>query len=762
MGMQKSDELKEVIQVVYQQFVHLNINIGHTGFVMDYKARDDYNIWVADKHGAPSQVTIPYFDSLYYNRFNEAKEKGEDFFATNLSYEEKNKFYRKLFEYVPGLTEEAKEFYFSCPGLAASTVLLENICLYIENFSGIPYSDEVNATLMRFGKVFQQTYTRFLDLQKAEAQAREAKIETSLERIRARGLAMHRSEELVDASTVLFNELKALGIETIRTGIGIVDSLNESIEVWSSELVNKKEYKILGVVPAKANLFFKGYYNAWKTKQPSFSMHFAGQEVKDFYTTISAYLSYPDRESFNPSESISVFFFPEGSLNVVSQNLLTVDKCHLMTRFARVFGLIYTRFLDLKQAEAQAGEAQIEVALERVRSRTLAMHKSDELAETATVLFQQLIQLGIEPNRLYITLIHDGVHQAEFWITGEDGSKVSSAFFTDLNATPTFLKMFEGWQQQKKSIIIDMHGQELREYLQYLSKLNVPFKSSLLQTRRVQHIAYFAKGFIGMASPEPQPIGTIHLLERFAAVFNLTYTRFNDLQIAEANAKNAQVEEQKLREEKKRSDSLLLNILPEEIANELKEFGKSYARKHEEVTILFADIKGFSSIAENLSANDLVSQLDECFRAFDNIVEKHGLEKIKTVGDAYVCACGLPKPVQDNAIKTVKAALDMIDFLKGFNTSKKIQNLPAFEFRVGIHTGPVVTGVVGLKKFTYDIWGDAVNMAARMEQHGEAGKINVSGNTYQFIKDKFKCIHRGKIEAKNKGEVDMYFVDSLS
>ena len=203
----------------------------------------------------------------------------------------------------------------------------------------------------------------------------------------------------------------------------------------------------------------------------------------------------------------------------------------------------------------------------------------------------------------------------------------------------------------------------------------------------------------------------------------------------------------------------MLNILPEEIANELKQFGKSYARKHEEVTILFADIKGFSSIAETLSADVLVAQLDECFRAFDNIVEKHGLEKIKTVGDAYVCACGLPKPVPDNAIKTIRAAIDMLDFLKGFGISKKIQNLPAFEFRIGIHTGPVVTGVVGLKKFTYDIWGDAVNMAARMEQHGEAGKINVSGSTYQFIKDKFKCIHRGKIEAKNKGEVDMYFVE---
>src|SRR4030095_4645915 len=141
MGMQKSEELKEVIQVVYDQFIHLNIKVGHTGFIMDYKERDDYNIWIADPLGVPSQVTIPYFDSVYYNRFNEAKKNGEDFFATNLSFEEKNKFYQKLLEYIPSLPEEAKKFYLSCPALAASTVLLDNVCLYIENFSGSHYTD---------------------------------------------------------------------------------------------------------------------------------------------------------------------------------------------------------------------------------------------------------------------------------------------------------------------------------------------------------------------------------------------------------------------------------------------------------------------------------------------------------------------------------------------------------------------------------------------------------------------------------------------
>ena len=210
---------------------------------------------------------------------------------------------------------------------------------------------------------------------------------------------------------------------------------------------------------------------------------------------------------------------------------------------------------------------------------------------------------------------------------------------------------------------------------------------------------------------------------------------------------------------KAQSDSLLLNILPAEIAEELKKFGKSYARKHDQVSVLFADIKDFSSIAESLTPVKLVTQLDEVFAAFDNIVAKYGMEKIKTIGDAYMCACGLPLADHENAVKAVKAALDMQHFIKGFGLANKIQNLPVFEVRIGIHTGPLVAGVVGLKKFAYDIWGDAVNIASRMERHSEAGKVNISSETYALVSNFFKCTHRGKIDTKSKGEVDMYFVE---
>jgi class 3 adenylate cyclase len=210
---------------------------------------------------------------------------------------------------------------------------------------------------------------------------------------------------------------------------------------------------------------------------------------------------------------------------------------------------------------------------------------------------------------------------------------------------------------------------------------------------------------------------------------------------------------------KAQSDSLLLNILPDEIAEELKKFGKSYARKHNQVSVLFSDIKGFSFMAETLTPVKLVTQLDEVFGAFDNIIAKYDMEKIKTIGDAYMCACGLPLPDQENAIKAVKAGMDMQRFINEFGLANKIQNLPVFEVRIGIHTGPLVAGVVGLKKFAYDIWGDTVNLASRMEQHSEAGKVNISGETYLLIKDQFRCTYRGRIETKSKPDVEMYFVD---
>lgn len=241
-----------------------------------------------------------------------------------------------------------------------------------------------------------------------------------------------------------------------------------------------------------------------------------------------------------------------------------------------------------------------------------------------------------------------------------------------------------------------------------------------------------------------------------SAARELDIARKHEKLIAEQNV----VLEQKVKErtqslqlEKQKTNELLLNILPEEIVQELTTTGKTIARQYDPVTVLFTDFVNFTGISEKMTPDELVSEIHENFTAFDAIMEKHGLEKIKTIGDAYMAASGLPVPRADHAQRAVNAALDIQQYI--FDKNGK------FNIRIGLHSGPVVAGIVGVKKYAYDIWGDTVNLAARMEQHSVAGKINISDSTYQLVKDAFACEHRGKVKAKNKGEMDMYFVTGI-
>ena len=215
-----------------------------------------------------------------------------------------------------------------------------------------------------------------------------------------------------------------------------------------------------------------------------------------------------------------------------------------------------------------------------------------------------------------------------------------------------------------------------------------------------------------------------------------------------------------IEKEMNRSDHLLNNILPLETAQELKECGKVKAKKFESVTVMFTDFKEFTIHSEHLSPEQLVNSVNYYFSKFDEIIGKYGLEKIKTIGDSYMCAGGLPFPCTNHPIKVTLAAFEIIKFVE---EAKQLTNngLAHFDVRIGINTGPVVAGVVGIRKFAYDIWGDAVNIASRMETNCESGKINISENTYSIINESFDCEYRGEIQAKNKGKLKMYYAKEL-
>lgn len=216
-----------------------------------------------------------------------------------------------------------------------------------------------------------------------------------------------------------------------------------------------------------------------------------------------------------------------------------------------------------------------------------------------------------------------------------------------------------------------------------------------------------------------------------------------------------------LNQERTKSDSLLLNILPGSIADELKTNDAVIPRHYESASVLFTDFVGFTQIAEGMSPEELIAELDACFSRFDAIARKHKLEKIKTIGDSYMAVGGAPAANGTHAVDSVVAALEIQRFMIELAEKKKKQNQPCWQLRLGIHTGPLVAGVIGREKFAYDVWGDTVNTASRLESSGVAGRINISGATYEQVKDCFVCEYRGKISAKHKGEIDMYFVNAI-
>ncbi|MCB0656772.1 MAG: AAA family ATPase [Saprospiraceae bacterium] len=257
----------------------------------------------------------------------------------------------------------------------------------------------------------------------------------------------------------------------------------------------------------------------------------------------------------------------------------------------------------------------------------------------------------------------------------------------------------------------------------------------------------------------PERVEILQMLAAQMAISVENALLYRDLEY-KVSERTRVIEQQKavIDAEKQKSDSLLFNILPKSTAEELKKNGFVEPKLFDQVSIMFTDFQGFTRITEQIPPQELIHDLNECFLAFDEICEKNNLERIKTIGDAYMCASGVPIPNPNHARDTVRTALEINTFIKKWSAQRQKVGKIYWPIRIGVHTGTVVAGVIGMKKFAYDIWGDAVNVASRMESNGEEGFVNISQSTYDIIKDDYNCEYRGKVKVKNKGEVDMYFV----
>jgi len=566
MAMQHSEELQEVVHTVLERLKELNVEFYTAIIILFTEGSKDIIWWLENREKQQySKILIPYADITYLRDLFNVRENGINHFSKSYFSNEKNELYHHLFEhtdfkYVP---EKQKKFLLEAESATFSVAIAKNSGIHLTRYSEKVFSDNDNDILKRFANVFEQSYRRFLDLKKAEAQAREAQIEASLERVRGKAMAMHNSNDVSAAASMVFTELRKLGIDPIRCGVGLLNKESRKALLYSATSTsNEDSLSLIGWVILSGHPVLENIYGTW-LKQEDYYPELTGEQLESYYTNLLAGLSLPTVPNWQTGEKQygHFFSFSVGCLYAWSDRHYNESEIRILKRFATIIDLTFRRFLDLQKAEAQAREAQVETALEKVRSRTLAMQKSDELADTSAVLFKQLIHLGIAPNRLYIGIIHDNSGEIEFWITDEDGSKVSSKFTGNALNNPSIKKMYDGWAEQKKWLVIDMHGKELREYFHYLGdELLVPFKGGLSQKRRIQYLTYFSKGFIGMASPDEQPNETVNLLERFAYVFNLTFTRFNDLQIAEAHALQAEQDLIEIKAARKRAEDTLAEL----------------------------------------------------------------------------------------------------------------------------------------------------------------------------------------------------------
>ncbi|MEZ2413937.1 ATP-binding protein [Muriicola sp. E247] len=567
MGMQKSEELKDVVKVIFDQLAHLNINADHAGIVVDYEPKKDWHFWIAETQDIPSKVTVPYLDLVWDRQFTKAKKKGKDFFTTLMDFEEKNSFYEVLLPHVEGLTKKVKDFYFSCPGLAISTAIEKDIGLYIENFSGTPYSGEENEILRRFAKVFQQTYTRFLDLKNAEAQARESQIEAALEKVRSRTMAMQHSDELPEAANVLFLEVQNLDIPAWSCGYNILsEDKKSSVCIMSSEGELQKPFTL----PLSEHESLKPWYDAIINKEEYFVY---GQDGEDLVAHYDYMKSLPElKATFEQFEKAGLDLpvqqfnhlvrFNEGFLLFITYE--AVPEAHdIFKRFGKVFAQTYTRFLDLQKAEAQAREAQIETALERVRSRSMAMHKSEELADLSLELVKQVQALGVDTWFCAFNIYDDESKGSLEW--GSNGQGTFPEYRTPMEGI--FLRYYKAGQKGETLLINEIGEDECPAHYDYLCTLpgvgeqllkmkdaGIPFPTS-----QIDHVAFFKYGYVLFITYEPSP-ESHEIFKRFAKVFEQTYTRFLDLQKAEAQAKEAQIEAAL---EKVRSQSLAMHTTSE-------------------------------------------------------------------------------------------------------------------------------------------------------------------------------------------------------
>ncbi len=552
-AMRSSEDLHDVINEVNNQLRQLNFQFDGTDFMTDYSDKG-YNIWLAN---FPSPFYVPAIDHKLVRLLKEVIQRGDNFFTFVLTTEEKNEYFKNIFEntIAKNTPEEVKQYVYSTKGMATSCVVLKNIKLSVTNFASVPFTDIENEILKRFAYVFEQSYTRFLDLQKAEAQAREAEIELGLERVRARAMAMHGSDELKELVKTLFEELIRLDVKLATCLISTFDISTLDERSWMFHPVTREPYFMR--VPYNEQPFYHEMLQAWKERNAAWNYCLEGEtKVKwhDFLFADTEFALLPQSVIDDMRGPDKVFFtasyYSYGAIQAASLEPFPPQSIDIIQRFSKVFDLSYTRFLDLQKAEAQAREAQVELGLERVRARAMAMHKSDELQDVVNAVFERLKALNIDMNVASIFIFKDGSKDWEQWVASAD-TNYSNYFHLSYTDNAIFNDLEEAKQKGKDFYTVTYSYEQKNDWFNYAflnteySRIPTDRKKFLIESP-LYHVAFALTKHAGLQlckySGAEFSEGEHGIMNRFSKVFEQAYVRFLDLQKAEAQARESDIE----------------------------------------------------------------------------------------------------------------------------------------------------------------------------------------------------------------------------
>ncbi|MBI1342041.1 MAG: hypothetical protein GC171_03795 [Terrimonas sp.] len=560
MAMHFTSELQGVIHTVHQELIRLNIGIHGGSFIaINEKNDNEINCWGSGGTADTSdEVHIPFYTKRFYTRLLNGIKKGPGFFTEFYSEKEKKEFFSFLLKKEPWSklkAKEKKEILSSPGGYARSCSVSENTSIFIVNHFGEKFSEEENEILKRFGKVFEQAYTRFLDLQKAEAQARESQIEVAMERVRARAMAMHRTDELTDVICVLFDQFDFLGINPVLTHLTLMDEANET---FTLRITTSAEKRIVAeqVIDVNAVDSWKTSFENWKKGDPETvdCIDYPPEVLPAVWELMREVMTaLPEGHKINPEDFPDGLYTTQGHckfgyIGFNHTRRATEEEKQIVIRFAKEFGRLYQRFLDLQKAEAQARESEIQLALERVRARTMAMQKSDELKEVVQILSSEIRKLDLIFNRTFIVIYEPGSMASTWWMSNP-GTNESFGLYIQYHEHPPYLAHLEAWRERKKAWEYILEGSDKRQWDQFLfhetdlARLPQQVKEDMQGREKIYLSCSFSNfGYLVLESSGSISNHQFDVLCRFTNVFDLTYTRFLDIQKAEEQTREAHVE----------------------------------------------------------------------------------------------------------------------------------------------------------------------------------------------------------------------------